>query len=154
MRKKLLAAVAALLVVGGFAIVRATSADAGCLSNAYLKQGGLTVEQVFDGNVAGTIGTAVARERAMENASSLQADNRRVIDSELATVSGDAFAQDKAMVYVVATPVDGSVHLTGVANATAACEVSFVDAHSGAWLFSFMVAEPPPGASVTDIVLH
>lgn len=154
MRNRILAVAAALLVVGVFAFARGASGDAGCLSNLYLNQGGLKVEQVFDGAVPHTVGTDIARQRAMENASSLQADNRRVIDSKLATVSGDAFPQGNAMVYLVATPADGPVHLTGIPGATAACEVSFVDARSGAWLFSFMVAEPPPGASFAERVLH
>ena len=152
MSKKLLVALAAastVLTLSWFAFIKGTSADAGCLTNAYLNPGGATIEQVFT-DLPETIGTSIAQAKALANVAT--SSDPRVLDTKLARVSDSGLPNGVAVVYLVSTSVDEPVYLHGyLGGGTAACEVSFIDAKTGEFEFSYLLAEPRPGSTFVGI---
>ena len=152
MRRKLLVAIAAastIFALSWFAFINGTSADAGCLTNAYLNPGGANIEQAFT-DLPDTIGIAVARAKALANVAT--SSEPHVLDTKLARVSDSGLPDGAALVYLVSTSVDEPVYLHGyVGGGTAACEVSFINAKTGEFEFSYLLAEPRPGSTFVGL---
>lgn len=145
--RKIIILMAAVAALATLSLVRSEPAvgDAGCLSNDYLDAGGSRIVDVLAEDVAGFISAERASEIAVENAGRMP-DGRKPLGAKLVRLSDKTRGVIDA--YLVATPVEGQQPIIGTdLVGTAPCEVSVIDARTGSWIYSYILATPDYGAS-------